>query len=187
VVQLSVLEVTRTHGFVQALLQYLYAAARAEVKLGVGFRDTCETMSLNRAIVCSILIAVSVAAVSLPLSLGQLCCTPCNLNDDLYLPTPIHVGKEFSIVSALTVWCYGYLVRVRADLMDPTSYAILSTVSLALAYSPTGVYMVPVANHAVAPEAVGSWALLVQAYIIDGESGFSIGNWAQLFQVTVLP
>jgi len=71
--------------------------------------------------------------------------------------------------------------------MDATSYAILSTVSLPLEYSPSGIYAAPVANHAVARNALGSWALLAQAYVIDGNSGFSIGHWSQLFQVDVTP
>jgi hypothetical protein len=105
----------------------------------------------------------------------------------LALPTPIQAGKPFTVVYTLTIWCYGFLPRIRVDLVDAASNQILSTASLLLHYSPSGSYIVSMADNATARNAPGSWALVVQAYVIDRLSGFSIGWWLQLFQVVVLP
>lgn len=145
-------------------------------------------MGFKRAVtLSSLLIPVVLLAVSLPLSLGQWCCTPCSVVDNLTIPTLIQAGKPFSVVSDLTVWCYGFLIKVRVDLVDANSYEILSTASLLLHYSPSGSYMASVADRLVARNVIGSWALVVQAYVIDRDSGFSVGRWLQLFQVVVLP
>lgn len=146
-------------------------------------------MGLKRATkLCSLLIAVVLLAVNLPLSLGQLCCTPCSIvNLNLTFPTRVQAGQPFTVVSTLTVWCYGFLPKIRVDLVDAASYKILSTTSLLLHYSSSGSYIVSVADNATAPNALGSWALVVRAYVIDRVSGFSVGWWSQLFQVVVLP
>jgi hypothetical protein len=105
----------------------------------------------------------------------------------LALPTRVQAGKSFTVVSTLTIWCYVFLPKIRIDLVDATSYEILSTASLLPHYSSSGSYIVSVADNATARNALGSWALVVQAYVIDRVSGFSVGWWSQLFQVVVLP
>ena len=87
----------------------------------------------------------------------------------------------------MTVWCTGFLPNVRVDLVDATSYQILSTSSLLLQYSSSGSYLVSIMDNALARNIPGSWALVVQAYIIDRGSGYSVGRWSQLFQLVVLP
>lgn len=145
-------------------------------------------MGFKRAVAfCSLLILAVLLAVNLPLSLGEWCCTPCSVVDKLTIPTLIEAGKSFAVVSALTVWCYGFLSEVRVDLVDANSNEILSTASLPLHYSQSGSYIVSVADNLVARNAIGSWALVIQAYVIDRDSGFSIGHWLQLLQVIVLP
>ena len=145
-------------------------------------------MGLNRATTLdALLIALVLLAVNLPSSVGQMCCSPCSvLNLSLIIPTPVQAGKPFSLISTMTVWC-NFLTKVRVDLLDGTSYQILSTSSLLLRYSPSGNYLVSVTNNAVAREIPGSWPLVVQAYAIDPVSGSPMGWWSQLFQVIVLP
>ena len=143
-------------------------------------------MAMKRTISCSLLIAAVLLTAGLPLSLGQLCCSPCNVVDNLGGPPAVQAGKPFTIVSYLTAFC-NLLPRIRVDLVDATSYQILSSVSFLVQYSPSGVYVISIANNATARYAPGSWALEVQAYVIDEASGFSVGRWLQLFQILVLP
>ena len=145
-----------------------------------------ERFTLWRATICSLLIAVVLLAGSLPLSLGQLCCSPCNVVDNFAAPPIVQTGKSFTVFSSLTVWC-NLLPRIRVDLVDATSHQILSSVSILPNYSVSGVYLISLAENATARYALGSWALEVQAYVIDAESGFSVGQWVQLFQILVVP
>ena len=143
-------------------------------------------MGLRRAISCSLLIAVVLLTTSLPLSLGQMCCSPCNVVDNFAGPPAVQAGKPFTVVSFLTVWCY-LLPRIRVDLVDATSYQILSSATFLVQYSTSGVYVISIANNATARFAPGSWSLEVRAYAIDAASGFPVGQWLQMFQILVLP
>jgi len=141
---------------------------------------------LWRTTSCSLLVAVVLLAGNLPLSLGQLCCSPCNVVDNFAAPPIVQAGKSFTVFSSLTVWC-NLLPRIRVDLVDATSRQILSSVSILPRYSSSGVYAVSLAENATARYAPGSWALEAQAYVIDEESGYSVGLSLQLFQILVLP
>ena len=145
-------------------------------------------MSLRRAAALScLLVGVVLLSANLPASLGQMCCTPCSiLNLSLTIPTLVQAGKPFTLVSTMTVWC-DFLSKIRVDLVGATSYQLLSTSSLLLRYSPSGSYIVSLTDNAVARNIPGSWSLLVEAYVIDPVSGYSMGSWSQLFQITVLP
>jgi len=137
---------------------------------------------------CSLLVGLVLLTVNVPFSVGQMCCTPCSiLNLNLTIPAIVQAGKPFTVVSTMTVWCTGFLPNVRVDLVDATSYQILSTSSLLLQYSSSGSYLVSIMDNALARNIPGSWALVVQAYIIDRGSGYSVGRWSQLFQLVVLP
>ena len=137
---------------------------------------------------CSLLVVVVLLAASLPFGMGQFCCSPCSiLNLELSFPTPVEAGQSFTVSSTGTVSCYGLLLKVRADLVDASSNVILATTSLLPNYSTTGSYMVTLTDHAVARSFPGNWALVLRAYIIERVSGFSVGSWSQLFQVTVIP
>lgn len=145
-------------------------------------------VGLKRAATLSLLMAVALLAVNLPLSLGQLCCTPCSVvNLNLTFPTHVQAGQPFTVASTLTVWCYLFPIKIRVDLVDARSYEILCTASLLPSYSPSGSYLVSMADNATAPNVLGGWALIIQAYVIDQVSGFSVGRSSQLFQVVVLP
>ena len=145
-------------------------------------------MGLKPATTVSVLlIGVVLLAANLPFSVGQMCCSPCSiLNVSLMIPTPVRAGKTFSLLSTMTVWC-DFLVKIRVDLLDATSYQILSTSVLLLRYSPSGGYIVSMTNNATAREFPGSWPLEVQAYALDQVSGYSMGWWSQMFQLIVLP
>jgi hypothetical protein len=130
------------------------------------------------------LILVVILVGSLPFSLGQLCCTPCEVVDNFAIPPSVQAGKVFTVFSSLTVWC-GLLPRIRVDLTDATSQQILSSVSFLPLYSSSGVYVISLAENATARSAPGSWALEIQAYAIDAASGYSVGRWLDLFQLLV--
>jgi hypothetical protein len=106
--------------------------------------------------------------------------------DDFAAPPIVQAGKPFTVLSSLTVWCY-LLPRVRVDLLDATFYQILSSISLLPLPSSSGIYVISLAENATARYAPGSWALEIQAYVLDEASGFSVGRWVDLFQILVVP
>jgi hypothetical protein len=134
------------------------------------------------------LLIVGVFLVTLPLSLGQMCCTACSIvNLNLSFPIDVQAGRPFTVTSTMTVWCNEFLPKIRVDLVDAVSHQILSTISLLLNYSPSGSYLASVTDNVTARNTPGSWPLVVQAYVIDRVSGFSVGRSSQLIQVIVLP
>ena len=145
-------------------------------------------MGLMRAASFCLLTALVLLAALLPSSLGQMCCTPCSVVVlKLAVPTPVRAGKLFSVVSTLSIWCYGFLPKIRVDLVDAASYKMLTSAFILLSYSTTGSYLVSMADNATARNAPGSWALVLQAYVIERENGYPVGWWSQLFQIVVLP
>jgi hypothetical protein len=145
-------------------------------------------VGLKRSTPSFLLVAVILLAISLPLSLGQAGFSPCRIvNLDMTFPVPIEAGRSFTIDSSLTVACWGFLPLIRIDIVDANSYQILSTAFLILPYSYSGSYVASMTNNATARNAPGSWALVIQAYVIDRNSGYTIGRYSQLFQVVVSP
>ena len=135
-----------------------------------------------------LLAAVVLLAISLPSSLGQAGFSPCRIvNLNMTFPVPIEAGRSFNVDSSLTVACWGFLPLIRVDIVDANSYQIISTTFLILPYSYSGSYVASVSNNATARNAPGSWALMIQAYVIDRNSGYTIGHYSQLFQVDVAP
>ena len=136
------------------------------------------------------LACLAIAAISLclcmQLSYAQF--MPCRIvNLNLIPPTLVQTGQPFQVTSNLTASCDpSVLPVVRVDLVDAGSSRTLATTSLPY-YPSSSSFTVSVVSQATARQALGSWALQVQAYVINGINGQSAASASQLFQVNVEP
>lgn len=137
------------------------------------------------AFVC-LVIAIIIPCLSTQSSYAQFIeCKIVNLN--LIPPTLVQAGQPFQVTSNLTASCDpGVLPVVRVDLLDAGTSKTLATTSLPY-YPSSPSFTVSVVSQATARQALGSWALQVQAYIINGINGLSVASASQLFQVNVEP
>jgi hypothetical protein len=116
---------------------------------------------------------------------SQFMCHIVNLRIDH--PESVPAGRTLQVTSTLTASCDPnafYLVRV--DLVDAGTSAVLSTVSNPY-YPTSSSFTTTLVNEAGARMVTGSWALKVQAYVINGRSGQVVASTSQLFTVNVAP
>jgi hypothetical protein len=147
----------------------------------------CAKRNFKRTLVMVCLtIAIIIPCLSTQSSYAQF--IPCKIvNLSLIPPTLVQAGQPFQVISNLTVSCDpSVLPVIRVDLLDAGNSNMLSTTSLPY-YTSTSSFMVSVVNQATARELPGSWALQVQAYVINGVDGQSVASTSQLFQVDVQP
>jgi len=116
---------------------------------------------------------------------SQFMCHITNLRIDH--PDSVQAGITLQVTSTLTASCDPnafYLIRV--DLVDTSTSSVLSTVSNPY-YPTSSSFTVTVVNEASARAVTGSWALKVEAYVINGRSGQVIASTSQLFTINVAP
>jgi hypothetical protein len=137
------------------------------------------------AYVC-LAIAIIIPCLSTRSSYAQF--MPCKIvNLNLIPPTLVQAGQPFQVTSNLTASCDpSVLPVVRVDLLDASTSKTLATTSLPY-YPSSSSFTVSVVSQATARQLLGSWALQIQAYIINGINGLSVASASQLFQVNVQP
>lgn len=113
---------------------------------------------------------------------------PCRIvNLNVVPPTLVQVGQSFQVTTNMTVSCDpSVLPVIRVDLVDATTSQTLSTSSFPY-YSYSSSFTASVVNRATAHQLIGSWALRIQVYVINGLNGQSVASTGQLFQVNVEP
>jgi len=142
------------------------------------FRKTLVLIGLALAVVVPVLSAQSSYAQFVP-------CKIVNLNP--VPPTSIEAGQPFQLTTNLIVSCDpSVLPVVRVDLLDAQTAKVLSTASRPY-YTPSSSFTISVVDQADARQLPGSWALEVQAYVINGITGQAVASASQLFQVNVDP
>jgi hypothetical protein len=142
------------------------------------FKRTLTLVCLTIAIIIPCLTAQSSYAQFIPCKIVNLNLTP---------PTLVQAGQPFQVTANLTVSCDpSVLPIIRVDLLDEASSKTLSSTSLPY-YTSSSSFTVSVVSQATARQLPGSWALQVQAYIINGVNGQSVASSSQLFQVNVEP
>jgi len=139
----------------------------------------------TRVLVC-LFIAIIILGLSPQVSLAQF--IPCRIvNLRLTLPDTVQAGQPFQVTTTLTVSCDpSVLPVVRVDLVDATTSRILTTTSIPY-YPSSSSFIVPVVSQTTARSSPGSWALQVQAYVLNGINGAAVASTSQLFQLTVVP
>jgi hypothetical protein len=137
------------------------------------------------ALVC-LFIAIIILGVSPRFSLAQF--IPCQIvNLKLTLPDSVQAGQPFQITTTLTVSCDpSVLPVVRVDLVDAGTRHILTTTSIPY-YPSSSSFIAPVVSQATARSSLGSWALQVQGYVLNGINGAAVASTSQLFQLNVTP
>ncbi len=132
-------------------------------------------LSLKRkSLLVSLVVATIVLGLSPQLSFAQF--IPCRIvNLKLTLPDLVQAGQPFQITTTLTVSCDPSVVPVvRVDLVDATTSKILTTTSIPY-YPSSSSFIVPVDSQSTARSSPGSWALQVQAYVVNGINGATAG------------
>jgi hypothetical protein len=141
------------------------------------------TLRLRSFLFC-LLLGVMVVG-SLNVGYSQFMCHIANLRIDH--PESVQAGLTLQVTSTLTASCDPnafYLVRV--DLVDASTSSVLSTVSNPY-YPTSSSFTTTLVNEASARMATGSWALKVEAYVINGASGQVVASTSELFTVNVAP
>jgi hypothetical protein len=141
------------------------------------------TLRLRSFLVCLLLGAMVVGSVNLGYS--QFMCHIANLRIDH--PDSVQAGLALQVTSTLTASCIPnafYLVRV--DLVEAGTSSVLSTVSNPY-YPTSSSFTTTIVNEVSARTITGSWALKVEAYVINGPSGQVVASTSQLFTVNVTP
>jgi len=116
---------------------------------------------------------------------SQFMCHIANLR--VVHPDSVPAGRTLQITSTLTASCDPnafYLVRV--DLVDAGTSSVLSTASNPY-YPTSSSFTTTLVNDVGARMVTGSWALKVQAYVINGLNGQVVASTSQLFTVNVAP
>jgi hypothetical protein len=133
----------------------------------------------------SLTVTIAVLAITPQLSFAQF--IPCRIVTLNVVPGPALAGQPFQVTTSLTVSCDpSVLPVIRVDLLDAISSGTLSTNSV-LYYPSASSFKASVINQATAPQLTGSWALQIQAYVINGLNGRTAASTALLFQVNVEP
>lgn len=119
------------------------------------------------------------------LGYSQLMCHIANLRIDR--PDSVPAGLTLQVTSTLTASCDPYaFYLVRVDLVDVNTVSVLSTASYPY-YPIASSFTTTFVNNATARIVTGSWALKVEAYVINGRSGQVVASTSQLFTVNVVP
>jgi len=133
-----------------------------------------------------LIVAIAFLAITPQWSAAQF--VPCKIvNLNVVPPTLVQGGQSFEVTTDMTVSCDpSVLPIIRIDLVDATTSQTLSTSSVPY-YSYSSSFTASVVNQATARQIIGSWALRVQVYVINGLNGQSVASTGQLFQVNVEP
>ena len=142
--------------------------------------------SPNRILALVCLFIAIILGVSPRFSLAQF--IPCKIvNLKLTLPDTVQAGQPFQITTTLTVSCDpSVLPVVRVDLVDAGTRRILTTTSIPY-YPSSSSFIAPIVSQATARNSLGSWALQVQGYVLNGINGAAVASTSQLFQLNVTP
>jgi hypothetical protein len=99
----------------------------------------------------------------------------------------VPAGLTLQVTSTVTASCDPYaFYLVRVDLVDASTSKILSTMSNPY-YPTSSSFTTTLVNEASARMVTGSWALKVEAYVINSASGQVVASTSQLFTVNVAP
>jgi hypothetical protein len=137
-------------------------------------------------VLVGLILALPLPVFNIQPSYGQF--APCKIvNLNPIPPTSIETGQPFQLTINLTVSCDpSVLPVVRVDLLDAETGKTLSTASRPY-YTLSSSFTISVVDEANARQLPGSWALEVQANVINGMNGQSVASASQLFQVNVEP